>query len=118
MCLCVSLLCARSLRVRACVCACAHVCVRADANLFGDFMVPFGTAAIETDGWGAGVGDARLADSFTQQADGSVIFRDESVCAGESDGVAVILDDAAVCAAAAAAGAAPAEAAAAEEEED
>lgn len=58
-------------------------------------MVPFGTAAIESGEWGAGIGDARLADAFTQRSDGSVVFRDERVCAGDGDGVAVILDAAA-----------------------
>ena len=56
-------------------------------------MVPFGTAAIETDQWAAGIDDARLEQAFLQRDDGSVIFRDERVCSGESDGVAVILDD-------------------------
>ena len=74
---------------------CALVRLRADANLFGDFMVPFGTAAIESGEWAAGIGDARLADAFTQRGDGSVVFRDERVCAGERDGIAVILDAAA-----------------------
>ena len=37
------------------------------ANLKGDFMVPFGTAAIEVDaGWGAGLGDARRMDAFAE----------------------------------------------------
>lgn len=58
-------------------------------------MVPFGTAAIESGDWGAGYRDARHAQTFTQRDDGSLVFRDERVCSGESDGVAVILDTAA-----------------------
>ena len=76
-----------------------------DANLFGDFMVPFGTAAIESAEWGAGFRDARLADAFTQRLDGSVIFRDDAVCSGVRDGVAVILVESAASAAPAAASA-------------
>ena len=53
-------------------------------------MVPFGTAAIETGGWAAGIGDARLAQSFVQRGDAT--FRDERVCAGVADGVAVICE--------------------------
>jgi hypothetical protein len=60
------------------------------ANLVGDFMVPFGTAGIETGAWGAGVGDGRLSSAFTRRDD--VSFRDAAVCAGEADGVAVVVD--------------------------
>lgn len=62
------------------------------ANLVGDFMVPFGTAAIEVGGWSAGVGDAALSTRFTQRDD--VSFRDASVCEGRADGVAVICEQA------------------------
>ena len=55
-------------------------------------MVPFGTAAIESGEWSAGLFDARLETGFTHRADGTVVFRDDRVCSGESDGIAAILD--------------------------
>lgn len=60
------------------------------ANLVGDFMVPFGTAAIETAGWAAGVRDGALANEFTKRP--SVQFRDDAVCRGAADGVAVVCE--------------------------
>ena len=60
------------------------------ANLVGDFMVPFGTAAIEGGEYGAGIGDGRLARRFVNRPDAS--YRDESVCKGEASGVGVICE--------------------------
>lgn len=61
---------------------------RAYANLRGDFMVPFGTAAIETSGWGAGVNDAARARDF--EAREGVVFVDRRVADGAADGVAIV----------------------------
>jgi len=61
------------------------------ANLIGDFMVPFGTAAIENGCWGAGIDDALHASTFLNRPDAS--FRDALVCSGKRDGVAVIFDN-------------------------
>lgn len=62
------------------------------ANLRGDAMVPFGTAAIEGDGaWGAGCRDEALADAFARLR-APVRFMDERVASGEADGVAVIAE--------------------------
>ena len=60
------------------------------ANLLGDFMVPFGTAAIEAGSWSAGVSDASLARQFTSRDD--VSHRDARVCGGLESGVAVICE--------------------------
>ena len=60
------------------------------ANLRGDFMVPFGTAAIETGGWAAGVGDGRLVARFAARRD--VVFRDVEVCGGRADGIGVVCE--------------------------
>lgn len=59
------------------------------ANIKGDFLVPFGTAAIEGGRWGAGVYDARHADDFLQPADG-LVFVEPRVWAGEVDGIAAV----------------------------
>ena len=64
------------------------------ANLRGDFMVPFGTAAIEGAGWAAGVGDATRAKYFYEGAP-DLSFIDQSVCTGAADGVAVVRECAA-----------------------
>ena len=61
------------------------------ANLVGDFMVPFGTAAIEAGDWGSGVNDATLASAFWGRSEG-VRFRNEAVCRGTASGVAVVID--------------------------
>lgn len=47
------------------------------ANLKGDFMVPFGTAAIQPRGWGSGIGDGLRAACFADRAD--AIFVDQEV---------------------------------------
>ena len=50
------------------------------ANLKGDFMVPFGTAAIQARGWGHGIGDDLRAACFADRAD--AIFVDQQARGG------------------------------------
>ena len=61
---------------------------RCYANLRGDFMVPFGSAAIETGPWGCGIRDAQHARAFARSA--GVRYSDEAVLDGMRDGIAVI----------------------------
>ena len=58
------------------------------ANVRGDFMVPFGTAALETGDWAAGVNDGALAKTYLDRPGAS--FRDDLVCRGLEDGVAAV----------------------------
>jgi hypothetical protein len=63
---------------------------RAYANIRGDFMVPFGTAAMEDAKlWGPGYADARRAADFLERP--GTTFRDAAVLANQRDGVAVVL---------------------------
>lgn len=69
---------------------------RAYANLKGDFMVPFGTAAFETAAasaatWTFGFRDSHLAHNFARAP--GVRFVDESVLSGSRDGIAVVKED-------------------------
>lgn len=63
------------------------------ANLKGDFMVPFGTAAFELDAggagrWGAGVGDAWRMAAWAEACE----FCDSAVLAGEASGICGVRD--------------------------
>ena len=62
------------------------------ANLKGDFMVPFGTAAIETGRWGAGIRDEQLASDFYSTGRAGIDFVDRRVCDGDEDGIAVVCE--------------------------
>eukprot|EP00929_Paragymnodinium_shiwhaense_P056598 TRINITY_DN2832_c2_g1_i1.p1 TRINITY_DN2832_c2_g1~~TRINITY_DN2832_c2_g1_i1.p1 ORF type:complete len:227 (-),score=17.51 TRINITY_DN2832_c2_g1_i1:1184-1864(-) len=59
------------------------------ANLWGDFMVPFGTAAIEPS-WGAGIADEQSAARFLKQPGVTII--DETVISRKSSGLAARKD--------------------------
>mmetsp|Transcript_56761 Transcript_56761/g.130342 ORF Transcript_56761/g.130342 Transcript_56761/m.130342 type:complete len:374 (-) Transcript_56761:188-1309(-) len=60
------------------------------ANLVGDFMVPFGTAAIEADAWGAGIGDERAAKQFIHRPCSVTV--DTGILGGRGSGVGMLLD--------------------------
>ncbi len=62
---------------------------RAYANLRGDFMVPFGTAAVEP-AWGWGYADEERARDFERSPHAVYVNRD--VCDGELDGIAVVCE--------------------------
>ena len=70
------------------------------ANLRGDFMVPFGTAALES-AWGAGVGDGRRAEELARlllrptggqrAGEGAAAAGvDEAALSGRADGLALV----------------------------
>ena len=72
------------------------------ANLFGDFMVPCGTAAILGEGggtgrrWGAGIGDAskeRAAELMRRCDRRSRAFVDEAVLRGEASGIGLVYEE-------------------------
>lgn len=63
---------------------------RCYANLRGDFMVPFGSAAIETAPWGWGVDDEQHARAFASRA--GVAFTDDAVVDGRKDGIGVVCE--------------------------
>eukprot|EP00933_Yihiella_yeosuensis_P068822 TRINITY_DN747_c1_g1_i3.p1 TRINITY_DN747_c1_g1~~TRINITY_DN747_c1_g1_i3.p1 ORF type:complete len:436 (+),score=115.25 TRINITY_DN747_c1_g1_i3:187-1308(+) len=59
------------------------------ANLWGDFMVPFGTAAFEPS-WGSGFQDEAMIEDFVKRSGATVL--DESVLQRRQDGVAAQVD--------------------------
>ena len=66
---------------------------RAYANVRGDFMVPFGTAAFEDpDVWGAGCFDASRVAEFARRGSGQISFADPAVLDGSADGIGAIRD--------------------------
>ena len=63
---------------------------RCYANLIGDFLVPAGTALLETAPWGWGLNDERHARAYAALEPDEVVFSDSGVLQRAASGVAVV----------------------------